>query len=76
MICYEEALDKARKMKGFFDSCTETEHAWLFHSEGDSDPLGSDACIVLKQTGECLDREGYRWHEASRNDWVLSSWRG
>lgn len=59
-MTFEEALEKAKKVKSHIDNCTEYTDAFVFGWQGDDDEIGgSGPVVILKATGEAINMTAY-----------------
>ncbi len=57
MITYEQALEKARKLKQGIDACDEYDKAFVFKRKADRFNIGGDgACVILKDSGKAIEQ--------------------
>lgn len=59
MISYEQALEKALKVKSNVDCCVEYDTAFRFGVKKEESEIGADPCIILKKTGEIIPIDDY-----------------
>lgn len=60
MIGYEDALKKAKKLKGNIDNCREFSDAYVFGSHADDFSFGGDGpVVILKNSGRAINMVDY-----------------
>lgn len=60
MVTFEEALEKARKLKPDIDACDEYNDAFLFKVRADEWSIGGNPpCVILKENGKAINQTEY-----------------